>query len=293
MKTQEKIYEGVTEKIVKLLEDGTVPWTRPWNPGEDSPMNFDSKRPYSGLNVWLLLYSPFQSKFWMTFKQIQKMGGTVKKGSKAETIVYWNFQRYEKENKDGTVKERSRAFLKEYKVFNLEQTIGIEIPPNDSIKIDFKDIESAEDIVEKMPNRPKLRHIEQNRAFYRPSIDEVVMPLKEQFKSEESYYATLFHELSHSTGHKKRLNRDTVTDGAMFGSHGYSKEELVAEFSSSFLCGVAGIDKEELTKNTAAYIESWSRKLKANPKWLVSACGQAAKAANFILDIKPEENKEK
>jgi antirestriction protein ArdC len=119
------------------------------------------------------------------------------------------------------------------------------------------------------------------------------MSLKEQFKSEESYYATLFHELSHSTGHKKRLNRDTVTDGAMFGSHSYSKEELVAEFSSSFLCGVAGIDKEELTKNTAAYIESWSRKLKANPKWLVSACGQAAKAANFILDIKPEENKEK
>ena len=289
MKSQDQIYQEVTDKIVKLLENGTVPWTRPWNPGEETPMNFKSKRPYNGLNVWLLLYAPFNSRFWLTYKQINDLGGKVKKGSKATTIVYWNFRKYEKENKDGEITERTLPFLKEYKVFNLEQTIGIEIPENSSEKLDFNGIETAEDIVNGYKNKPKIEHKDQNMAYYSPSSDKVSMPLHEQFKSEAHYYSTLFHELSHSTGHKKRLAREGVTEATMFGTHLYSKEELVAEFSSSFLCGVAGIDKEEITQNTAAYIESWSKKLKANPKWLVSACGQATKSANHILGI---ENKE-
>lgn len=289
MRSQDQIYKDVTDKIVKLLEEGTVPWSKPWNPSTETPVNFASKKPYRGVNIWLLKYSEFESRFWATFKQIQKLGGKIKKGSKATTIVYWNFKRYVGEDKNGDEKVTTLPFLKEYKVFNLEQTVGIEIPKNDSMKLEFENIDSAEEIVNSMPDRPSIKHEDQDRACYSPTFDIVMMPKKKQFKTEEHYYATLFHELSHSTGHENRLSRPEVTQANMFGSHSYSKEELVAEFSSAYLCAVAGINKEELENQTAAYIESWSKKLKENPKWLVSACGKASKSANFILGIKAEE----
>jgi antirestriction protein ArdC len=290
-KTQEQIYLEVTNRIVELLEKGTVPWTKSWNPGTQLPMNFETRKPYRGVNIWMLMYSGFTSRYWVTFRQIQNLGGKVKKGEKSRSVVYWNFRRFKDEKNDDKV--ISIPFLKEYRVFNLEQTEGIEIPDNELEVLDFTEINSAQEIVDFMPLPPSIVHEDQDRAYYSPTQDLVMMPERKQFKSEEQYYQVLFHELSHSTGHENRLSRKEVTEANMFGSHAYSKEELVAEFSSSFLCGVAGIDKEEITQNTVAYIQSWSKKLKENPKWLVSACGKATKSANFILGIDEETKEEK
>lgn len=293
-KSQEKIYQGITDRIVKTLESGIIPWKKSWNPGTQLPMNFITKKPYHGVNVWILLYSGFECRYWATFNQIKKLGGKVKKGEKAMPVVFWSFTSTLEENKNGELEEKIIPFLKEYSVFNLEQTENIDIPDNKEFVLDFNDIHTAKEIVDNMPQRPSINHIGQDRAFYNPKKDKIVMPKKEQFDSEENYYQVLFHELSHSTGHQDRLNRPEITNAStMFGDHCYSKEELVAEFSSSYLCGVAGIDNDEITKNSAAYIQGWSRKLRDNPKWLISACGKATKSANFILNIKEEKHDDK
>ncbi len=290
-KTQDQIYQEVTDRIVGLLESGTVPWSKPWNPSKEIPVNGITKKPYKGVNIWMLLYSQFNCRYWATFNQIKGMKGKIKKGSTGRMVVYWNFVKRMEENRNGVLEEKAVPFLKTYTVFNLEQTEGIEIPDNssDEVLLDFKPIEGAEEIILNMSNCP---HIYEggHEAYYLPEQDAIRMPMPESFKSEEDYYATLFHELSHSTGHKSRLNRPTLVNLNRFGSSEYSKEELVAEFSSSFLCGVANINKENIIENSAAYINGWSKKLKENPRWLVSACGQATKSANYILGIKENNN---
>jgi antirestriction protein ArdC len=108
------------------------------------------------------------------------------------------------------------------------------------------------------------------------------MPAREAFNSVPEYYSTLFHELTHSTGAAHRLARKGVVDPIRFSSHDYSFEELVAECGAAFLCANAGIDNRTLD-NSAAYIASWGRKLRSEPRWIVEAAGQAAKAADLIL----------
>jgi antirestriction protein ArdC len=288
-KTQEQLFQEIADRIITLLNDGTIPWKKPWNPHNEAPVNFKTKRPYSGINTWMLMYAGFECRYWATFKQIKDMGGKVKKGAKSMPVVYWNVKKYVKEDEEtGDEKVWNSFILKEYRVFNVEQTVVIEIPENDVMDIEFNEISSAEDIVVRMPFSPDIQFKKQDRAYYSPASDQVVMPMQEQFKSPESYYSTLFHELAHSTGHEKRLARKGITEANMFGSHGYSKEELVAEFASSFLCGVAGIENDATVNNSAAYIKSWVKALKNDPKMLITAAGQASKAANFILGIEDE-----
>ena len=145
---------------------------------------------------------------------------------------------------------------------------------------EFNPIENAQAIIDGWKNKPEINHVEGDRAYYMPKFDKITLPLKSQFKSPEEYYSTAFHELAHSTGHSKRLNRKELTEANYFGSHDYSKEELTAEFASAFLCSTSGIEKT--IDNSAAYIKGWSQKLRSNPKWLVSAAAKAQKAANLI-----------
>ena len=228
-----KVYEIITNKIIEQLEKGTVAWRKPWQ-GGDIPMNFVTKKQYRGLNIFLLASAGFSCPYWASFKQINKLGGKVKKGAKSNIIIYWKILDVEDRNKKGEDISKKIPLLRYYRVFNLEQTEGIEYEVK---KRNINTIDECEDVVNCFLDKPKINHNEA-RAYYSPNLDYINMPKKDLFDNAESYYSTLFHELTHSTGAENRVNRKSVVEASYFGSENYSKEELVAELGASFLCGI-------------------------------------------------------
>lgn len=278
-KAKVDIYENVTDRIITALEAGRIPWRKEWS--TVGVQNFISRKGYNGINLLLLEMNGFDSPYYMTFKQAKDKGGNIKKGSKGSGIVFWKFFRNE-DKETGTVK--TVPMLKSYTVFNGDQIEGIDFPKDEGKQIDFTPISQAENMLKKYKTIPPIKNEKQNRAFYTPALDTITMPPKNVFSSPETYYATLFHELGHSTGHKKRLNRDMT---GHFGNEKYSKEELIAELTSAFCCAVCGIDNS-LKENQASYIQGWLSVLKGNKKFLIEAAGKAKKAADLIQDIKYE-----
>ena len=262
-------------------------WNREPCPGRnlglaaDWPATWSSKRPYRGINCFLLNISGYSSPYWATLNQINKLGGRVVKGQKSTPVVFWKWLEIEDQE---TGEKVEKPFLRYYRVFNLEQTTGIEAPESDKSKeIEFTPIERCEGLIQNMPNKPMGQHKHQ-AAWYKPSLDLVNMPKPETFESEEEYYSTFFHELAHSTGHPSRLNRPTLTEMAPFGSTNYSKEELVAEMTAAMLCGATGIDNKTID-NSAAYVQGWLKKLKNDQRLVVLAAAQAQKAADYIQGV--------
>jgi len=284
---QDKIYAMITDRIIEELEKGTVPWRMPWNGYiKGFPQNFTSKKNYRGVNIFTLKLAMRSTPYWITFNQAKQLKGSIKKGEKGYPVVFWKF--LEKKDKD-TGEKKNVPLLKYYTVFNLDQCEGIELPEFDQPETrKFTPIEQAEKIITDMPNKPTINHNEP-RAFYRPAADMVNMPKKELFLSDAEYYSTMFHELGHSTGHASRLNRESEAKNHMFGSADYSREELIAEITASFLCAESEIENETI-ENSAAYIAGWLSKLKDDKKLLVQAAGKAQKAADYILDRKFENN---
>ena len=277
MKGRGNAYQIVTDRIIELLEQGTVPWQKPWKGGGQA-QNLMSKRPYRGINQFLLNASSYASPYWLTFNQAKKLGGSVKKGSKSTPVVFWKW--LEVEDKD-TGEKKEVPFLRYYRVFNLEQTEGIQPPKEDQAPDrPFSPIERCEQIMAEMPSPPALQHQVQS-AWYSPRKDLVNMPRPETFVSDEEYYSTLFHEMVHATGHETRLNRPTLVDMAPFGSTNYSKEELVAEMGAAMLCGVTGIVNQTIN-NSAAYIQGWLGKLRKDSTLVVQAAAQAQKAVDWV-----------
>ena len=270
-----KVIKIVTDSIIQKLEEGTLPWKRPWAGGESGmPANFISKKTYRGFNVFALALQGRGNPYWLTRNQINQQGGEIRKGEKYTPIIFWG----KKENKE-TGKEYS--FQRFYQVWNLEQVNGIDYQEPVTDPNEWSPIKSAELIAEGYHLGPKVQNGEP-KAYYVPSRDVINMPKRELFENPEGYYATLFHEMGHSTGHKNRLNRDTLTDLCAFGSTNYSKEELVAEFSASMLCGISGIENGVLD-NSAAYIAGWLKRLRDDRQMIVSACAQAQKGVDYIL----------
>lgn len=273
------VYEVVTDRIISKLESGVVPWRRPWST-LGACQNLVTKNDYQGINAWTTAISGFSSPFFLTYKQAKALGGHVKAGEKGLPILF--FGKYEKESPES---ESPESFLvaRYYTVFNIEQCEGIEAPQAESPRT-FIPIESAQSIVQGMPQAPRIQHAE-SKAYYSPHLDFVNMPRPESFITPEDYYSTLFHELGHSTGHETRLKRESLTKIAAFGSHEYSKEELVAEFTAAFLCNASGITNT--LDNSAAYLAGWLKVLKNDRRLLVSAASQAQKSSDFILNKKP------
>jgi len=299
MKTEKaSVYDIITERIVALLESGTIPWQKPWgaSAGGIAPSNYSSRKPYRGINAMLLACSGFGCPYWLTFKQAKEMGGNVRKGSKGMPVVFWKF--LDKEDEAGNVVRDANGnavkvpLLRYYTVFNLEQIEGIAYEaPKAPEGPAFEPFAQCEAIVSGMKLCPEIRHGGAS-AFYAPAIDLVQMPQRESFRGFAEYYSTLFHELTHATGHSKRLNRKGVSSEVeanhAFGSADYSREELVAEMGASFLCGSAGIFNHTAS-NSAAYISNWIKALKGDSKLVVIAAAQAQKAADFILGTKFDE----
>jgi antirestriction protein ArdC len=271
------VYSIVTEQIIKQLESGTVPWRKPWTTKQ--PCNLVSQKPYRGINTFLLSASGFPSPYWLTYAQAVKLGGHVKKDEHSHLVVFWNVGEEKLNAKTGKL---SKPFLlRYYRVFNLSQTEGIQtkLGIDDADSKPVPSIEACDALLYAMPNRPAIKA--SDRAWYRPSTDEIGIPDKAVFNSPEEFYSTLFHELTHSTGHPSRVGREGITELNTFGSDSYSREELVAEMGSAMLCGVTGISPAVL-ENSAAYLRSWISVLKGDSKLLVTAASQAQKAADYI-----------
>lgn len=278
-----KIYDIVNQRIMELLEQGTVPWRKTWNAQTNHPQNLISRKDYRGINIWLLASSEFSSPYWLTFKQCQDKGGHVRKGEKSTPVVFWKWaERKDSDYADTEeIKTNKIPMLRYYNVFNLDQVEGIPSPPTIETTSTFTPIERAEMILNNMPHKPEIKH-GGNSASYSPRWDRVKMPEPTAFESPEEYYSTCYHELIHSTGHASRVGRKGITEINSFGSHEYSKEELVAEMGASFLCGIAGIEQKVL-QNSAAYIAGWLKALKSDKALLIHAAAQAQKASDYIL----------
>ena len=278
------VYDIVTDKILSLLEEGTVPWRKPWK-SSGGPRNLLSNREYRGINSFLLNCSPYSSPYWLTYRQATQKGGHVRKGEKSMLVVFWKFIEQKEKDDDSASPGSPQGkvpLLRYYRVFNLDQVEGIDPPADEQPINPFTPIEQAEQIIENMECKPTIQY-GGDRAAYSPSLDLIKLPERTAFSSPEEFYSTAFHELAHATGHASRLARKGVTEPSYFGSHSYSQEELVAEFGASMVCGVCGIEQQTI-ENSASYISGWLKVLKGDKRLAVIAAGQAQKAADLILN---------
>ncbi len=278
-----KIAERITNIFIKALKENRIPWKKSWR--SFNPQNFVTKKEYKGINKLLLSSLGFNAPYFLTFNQIKKLGGYLKKGSKGIPVVFWTvkekeIKKIDSETQEEITKKIKYPILRYYTVFNIEQTEGIkyELPEKKNIN----PIKEAEIIISNYKDKPEIKEILSNKAYYSPYLDTIIVPLKKQFNNIHEFYSTLFHELVHSTGHEKRLNRTELTKVTAFGTENYSKEELIAEIGAAFLCGYINIEQKTI-KNQKAYIQSWITKLQNNPYWIIQASNKAQKAVDYIL----------
>ena len=272
------IYATVTDRIIAQMEQGVIPWQKPWI-SAGKAISHATGKPYSLLNQ-MLLQRPGE---YITFKQCQEAGGKVKKGEKSSLVCFWKWITQEDEE---TGETKEVPFLRYYNVFHIDQCEGIRAKY--TTEAAFPDgastVELAQEIIYDYLGRENVRltHSEGDRAFYRPSTDEIVLPLRKQFISTAEYYSTVFHEVVHSTSRASRLNR--LNNAAFFGTEEYSKEELVAEIGAAALVNHCGLESSSSFRNNTAYIQNWLSVLQGDKRFIVSAAGKAKKAVNLILN---------
>ena len=269
------VYAIVTEKIINLLEQGLVPWRQPWI-ATGLPRNLISKKPYRGVNLFLLSASKFTSPYWLTLRQANQLGGFVRKGEESTLAVFWKIEEIESSEQPDDAprneKERRRFLLRYYRLFNQEQC---ELPRRVTDKLpkievrEHQQITKCAEIIGCMPNAPTIVH-EGSKAYYSPVTDIVTLPRPELFISSEEYYESAYHELAHSTGHRNRLARESIIEIATFDSHTYGIEELVAEMGAAYLCAESGISPAVI-ENQSPYIGNWQAKLRDDRRLVIRA----------------------
>ncbi len=275
------LYSKVTDSIIKQLEAGVIPWTKPWATESKQgiayvPTNVATGRPYSGINVLLLWAEAtergFHSHSWMTFKQAQALGAFVRKGEHGSTVVFTKWTEKQDEE-SGEMKKKS--LLKTFTVFHIEQLeklapayqVVSEPPPSDAV------YDGALRLIRECG--VKLEYSGTKAAYY-PQRDLVVLPPYSWFESGDEFYGVAFHEVAHATGHKDRLNRNLT---GRFGSNAYAFEELIAELSSAFLCAHAGIPARH---RSSSYVESWLKVMKEDKRAIFQAASYASHAADWV-----------
>ncbi|MCH7415251.1 zincin-like metallopeptidase domain-containing protein [Belliella sp. R4-6] len=295
-KQRKDVYQMVSDLIIEKLENGIVPWRQVWQGGE-IPANYVTKKCYRGINMWILLSGQFSQPYFLTFKQAQSLGGSIRKGSKGLPVCYWGFSYFDKKSGRKLMEEEAKrmhpskirkvGFLKYYTVFNIEDVDGVDFEIPETVVLENTEpIERCEQIIREMVNPPRIVH-GIPEAYYSPVSDLINMPEKRLFESQEYYFSVLFHELTHATGHQDRLNRKEIVEYNEFGSEGYSREELTAEMGASYLCNHTGIMEEKLLDNSAAYIKVWLDRLRSDKRLLLEAASKAQKAVEYILTTCP------
>lgn len=298
-----ELYAEITNKVIEQLKAGTIPWHKPWHTGDNKgAFNRVTKKPYSLLNQICLLHTGE----YASYDQWQSLGGKIRKGEKSEMVVFWkpwqtknpNFKGYitDEDGKlqaiDGEKEFKTIYLLRYYRVFHISQVDGVEpLKIDDYEEFETPTIDRIEDVIKAYADGTnlKIQNTDTKGAYYSPSLDYVNVPPIENFESNDEYYSTMFHELTHSTGNGKRLKRDGFDKVVIFGSEDYSKEELVAELGSQFICSQLGISTEKTFQNSSAYIRSWIKKLQDDTKMIVQASTKAQKACEYLLGFSAED----
>lgn len=307
------IYEFVNDKLISQMENGIIPWLKPWTRVQTgksyefclvNARKYRSGELYSLMNQFLL----GEDGVYLSFKEVKDAGGKVKKGAKAKTVVFWKIIQKDRvdENgkpvmgKDGKPIKDSIPLLRYKNVFSLNDTEGVpekkwmheQKPAEINTGFEHEPIEQIEKILRDYIEREGIEFTASlsNEAYYRPFDDSIHIPMISQFPQVEEYYSTWAHECTHSTGHSKRLNRLKMENLAARGVD-YSKEELVAEIGAASILSICGIDTAKTIRNSTAYLQGWLTHLKNDKKMLISAAGKAEKAINMILNIQ-NQNKE-
>lgn len=276
------IYETVTARILSQLDAGVVPWRKTWTTG--LPKSLTTGKEYRGVNILILGTAPFSSRYWVTYWEAQRLGGHVRRGERASPVVFWKWR---------TPQELARLREKSGRedlapcvpfsaaVFNLDQVEGVSRPEDDVPNRSNDRFEVADKMLDVMPDQPEIVHVATREPSYSPRFDRVTLPHLSQFESAAEYYATLFHELVHATGHPKRLDRFGRVNHYLVRRH--ATEELVAEFGSAFLCATTRTWSSAVEARQAAYIQGWVGSLRGDPLRLARVLADAQRAAEFIL----------
>lgn len=279
------VYSMVTDRIIAQLEQGYIPWRKPWASCLDGAFNRLSRKPYSILNQMLLMHDGE----YATMRQWNEVGGRVRQGSKSEIIVFWKLQDRQELNEDGELVVTQTPILRYYNVFHISQVANV-LPLERTRDYETKPIEKAEVILKDYIEREHITLSvgESDRAFYCPSDDSISLPKITQFEKAEEFYSTAYHEAGHSTLKASRCNREADNQTAYFGNENYSKEELIAEITSASILHSIGIETSDTFMNSTAYIQNWLKVLKGDKRLIVQASSKAEKATKYILNI--EEN---
>lgn len=288
-------YEKVTASILALIEKGDLlPWQKSWKGNSEFARSMATNKLYTGVNRWVLTLTA-QANGWSpwfgTYNQIAALGGQVRKGEKSSLAILWKPM----EGKDKVTGEVKKfMFLKTFPIFSASQADNL--PEKFYNKPEPSDVTTDDDAQSVFDAYTEAQHIPVHyggdRACYSPFQDTITLPHVGSFTGTEEFYGTAFHEAAHSTGHKSRLNREELNDMQKFGDHAYSREELVAELSSSLVLGVLGMGKPNVVENQAAYLKGWMSKIASDPQAFVWAAGKAEKAANLILGVEEVKQEE-
>jgi antirestriction protein ArdC len=275
------LYQTVTDRIVAQLETGCLPWAKEWSTGGSGvPMNAVTERPYSGINVllfWIASQDGYAKARYLTFKQALEAGGNVRKGEHGTKVYYF---------KQLTVKDRSTGddktipMLREYTVFNVAQCENLPERVVNGKATTIKNLDEREADADAFVKTTGADVREgAGVPAYIPSKDFISMPPFASFKDRPAFYATAFHELTHWTGAKARLDRDLST---RYAEHAYALEELVAELGAAFLSAEFGFD---VVSRSAAYLKSWIKACRDNPRAIFTAASKASKAAEYLRGL--------
>ena len=273
------IYQQVTNQILEAMETSQGQGRRLWDAQPSLPLNLATGKPYTGMNTLILwgaaMARGFQSPYWLTFKQAQAMGGQVRKGEHGALCIFYKpWESLEMNSETGETEIKTGAVLKSFRVFNLDQVDGIEAPAMEA-RPAFEILADAEALLQHTP--APIREGGPS-ACYIPNLDEIHMPARATFVSPEAFYSVACHEMTHSTGHKTRLDRDF---SGRFGTEAYAMEELIAELGSAFLCAEIGI-LPATREDHAQYLANWVRVLRSDRKAIFTAAAAASRAATFI-----------
>lgn len=290
-KASRDIQQEITNTIIEALENGVNPWVCPWDKSTDSalPYNHKTQESYNGMNILMLWIAAkergYSRNSWLTYKQAQELGATVRKGEKSTMGIFYKKIEMKATQSKPEAEKEFFPMAKAFNVFNVEQIDGLELEAIEELEPkQFNTVENVENLIIK--SGVDLRH-GGTRAFYRSSSDFVQMPDRERFKSELDYYATFTHELTHWTGHKHRLDRPQANE---FGSADYAYEELIAEIGSAFINAELGLVGEVQHES---YIASWLKALKEDKRFIFKAASAASKAHKFIFSLTKEGEEQK
>ena len=295
-KTTDEYHKEFADDIIAQIERGIAPWQKHWKPGENRmPANFSTGARYQGGNALQLMVKRTQRAWndnrWGTYKQIKEAGGQVRKGERGTTVlVYKPAERTERTPGDGTehklknpdAEKTTRPMWRRYTVFNVEQAEGLKLPDRARATPGWEAQQNVEKVIR--ANGVRIREVNGDRAYYSMARDEIVLPERSQFKNAEGYYQTALHEVGHSTGHRDRLNRESLHQGIKdgFGSEAYAREELRAEISAMMSSDRLGVAYEP--QHGTAYVKGWVEVLKDDPKEIHRAAAEAGRISDYVCE---------